>query len=46
MNFYESADKTLVRRFNVPDSIFFMITCGKDTSNFRLIIGSTNGHLY
>lgn len=46
LSFYENVDHTLVRRFCVPDNIFFLQTCGEDTLNYRLICASTNGHIY
>jgi hypothetical protein len=46
MSFYENADHTLVRRFSIPDNIYFLQLFGESGSQERLICASTNGHIY
>jgi hypothetical protein len=46
LSFYENVDHTLVRRFSVPDNIYFLLVFGADSPQYKLICGSTNGHLY
>jgi WD40 repeat protein len=46
LSFYENVDHTLVRRFSVPDNIFFLTLFGADSLSYRLVGASTNGHIY
>lgn len=46
ISFYENLDHTLVRRFSLPDNIYFLQLFAEGTSSERLICASTNGHIY
>lgn len=43
LNFYETVDDTLIRRFQTPDTIHFLLYIA---SSGVIISGSTNGHIY
>lgn len=43
LNFYETVDDTLIRRFQTPDTIHYLLYISEQGV---LVSGSTNGHLY
>lgn len=46
ISFYENMDHTLIRRFSLPDNIYFLQLFGEGSASERLICASTNGHIY
>lgn len=43
LNFYETADDTLIRRFQTPDTVHYLLYLSE---NGIIVTGSTNGHIY